>query len=141
MKHARMNDSTQDELEMLEVAWRLAFLLTGCREGASTVLRAAVDEILRHPSADAPARRKRLLLSTVRRRSLRCPARCELSGTLAKLHALKEPGRSALALLCLNALPSEEIQRLLDFDGAMLAHELQTARDLLKPQIGEISAA
>lgn len=125
---------------MLQAAWRLAGLLTGCREGASTVLRAAVDEILRHPSADAPARRKRLLLSTVRRRSLRFPARCELSGLAAKLHGLREPGRTALALLYLDALPSEDIQRLLDFDEAMLAHELQIARDQLKAQIGEVSA-
>lgn len=128
-----MSNSIQ-ELSSLKTAWRLAFLLTGCREGASAVTRAAVEEILRHPDAGGAGRRERLLFGIVRRRSLRFPAKCELTGLAARFHALPEPGRSALTLLCLDALPAGHIQRLLDLDEASLAEAVEKTRELLREQ-------
>lgn len=72
--------------------------------------------------------------SSVRRRSLKFPARCELEGTAAKLHKLPEPGRSALALLYLGALPASDIQCVLNLDERLLADAVDKTRSALREQ-------
>jgi hypothetical protein len=121
-----------EEWVFLESAWRFAFLLTGCREGTSKVFKDSVDELLRHPHPGDLERTARLLFTVVRRRSLKFPARCELEGTGAKLHELPEPGRSALALLLLDALPAADIQAVLNIDDRLLAEAVDRARAELR---------
>ena len=75
----------------------------------------------------------------LQRRSLRFPARCELEGIAAKLHQLAEPGRSALALLYLDALPAADIQRVLNIDERLLAVALDQARCALRERKAMIS--
>ena len=128
-----MND-LPEEWVFLETAWRFAFLLTGCREGTSKVFKDSVDELLRHPHPGDLERARQLLFTVVRRRSLNFPARCELEGTAAKLHGIPEPGRSALALLYLDALPAVDIQRVLNIDERLLAEAMDNARAALREE-------
>jgi len=121
--------------DFLESAWRLAFLLTGCREGADKIFREATAEVLKHPHADEAERAKSLLLAAVRRRSLKFPARCELEGAAASLHRLAEPGRSALALLYLNAATVPELQHVLQVEGWAVHEALEAARKALREQM------
>jgi hypothetical protein len=121
-----------EEWNFLKTAWRFAFLLTGCHEGTSKAFKDSVEELLRHPHPGDLERTRQLFFTVVRRRSLKCPARCELEGTAAKLHELPEPGRSALALLYLDALPAVDIQRVLNIDERLLAEAMDKARCALR---------
>jgi hypothetical protein len=123
----------------VETAWRFALLLTGCHEGTSKVFKDSVEELLRHPHPGDLERTRQLFFTVVRRRSLRFPARCELNGTAAKLHELAEPGRSALALLYLGALPASDIQRVLNIDERGLADVVDKARSALRERRAMIS--
>lgn len=104
------------EWAYLDTAWRFAWLLTGCEEGASRVFHETVEEISRHPHPGDHDRTKRLFFSALRRRSLKYPARCDLSGTAAALHRAIEPGRSAVALLDLKAFSEADAERILALD-------------------------
>ncbi len=128
-----------DDWVFLETAWRFALLLTGCYEGTSKVFKDSVDELLRHPHPGDLERTKQLLFTIVRRRSLKFPARCELDGTPAKLHKLPEPGRSALALLYLDALPSPDIQCVVNLDERLLADAVDKTRSALREQRAIVS--
>jgi hypothetical protein len=128
-----MNDISDDWV-FLETAWRFALLLTGCYEGTSKAFKDSVDELLRHPHPGDLERTKQLFFTIVRRRSLKFPARCELEGTAAKLHKLPEPGRSALALLYLGALPASDIQCVLNLDERLLADAVDKTRSALRAQ-------
>jgi hypothetical protein len=121
-----------EEWNFLKTAWRFAFLLTGCHEGTSKAFKDSVEELLRHPHPGDLERTRQLFFAVVRRRSLKCPARCELEGTAAKLHELPEPGRSALALLYLDALAAVDIQRVLNIDERLLADAMDKARCALR---------
>ena len=121
-----------EEWVFLKTAWRFAFLLTGCREGTSKVFKDSVDELLRHPHPGDLERARQLFFTVVRRRGLKFAARCELQGMAAKLHELPEPGRSALALLYLDALPAVDIQRVLNIDERLLAEAMDKARSALR---------
>jgi hypothetical protein len=134
----RMSELPEDWV-FVETAWRFALLLTGCHEGTSTVFKDSVEELLRHPHPGDLERTRRLFFTLVRRRSLRFPARCELNGTAAKLHELAEPGRSALALLYLGALPASDIQRVLNIDERGLADVMDKARSALRERRAMIS--
>jgi hypothetical protein len=123
-----------DEWLFLETAWRFALVLTGCHEGTSKVFKDSVNELLRHPHPGDSERTKQLFFTIVRRRSLKFAARCELEGTAAKLHKLPEPGRSALALLYLDALPASEIQCVLNLDERLLADAMDKTRSALRGQ-------
>lgn len=127
------------EPALLETAWQYALLCTGCRQGADSVLKAAVEDILKHPDAGDPGRRKRLLFGTVRRRSLRFPAKIEVNGAAARMHKLAEPGRSALALLYLDAMPAEEIRRVLELDEAGFSAAVEKSRNALKTEGAQVA--
>jgi hypothetical protein len=133
-----MSDNPEDWV-FLETAWRFALLLTGCYEGTSKVFKDSVDELLRHPHPGDLERTKQLLFTIVRRRSLKFPARSELEGTAAKLHKLPEPGRSALALLYLDALPASEVQCVVNLDERFLADAVDKTRSALREQRAIIS--
>jgi hypothetical protein len=120
--------------DWLEKAWRFAYVLTGCTEGASSTFGETLAEVSRHPHADEEERVASLFFKVLRRRCLKFPARNELQGNAVALHALVEPSRSALTLLCLNALPAREIQRVLDIDARALAEALEKARTTLSTQ-------
>jgi hypothetical protein len=113
---------------LLEAAWRFARVLTGCSEGAGRTFDDALAELRRHPHADEEDRRAVLFLTILRRRALKFPARNELSGRLAELHAVPEPGRSALTLLCLNLLTRQDLGRTLHLEERPLAAALEQAR-------------
>ena len=57
----------------METAWRFAFLLTGCHEGASKVFKDSVEELLRHPHPGDLDRTRQLFFTAVRRRGLKFP--------------------------------------------------------------------
>jgi DNA-directed RNA polymerase specialized sigma24 family protein len=128
-----MNDIPEDWV-FLETAWRFALLLTGCFEGTSKVFKDSVDELLRHPHPGDAERTQQLFFTIIRRRSLKFPARCELDGTAAKLHKLPEPGRSALALLYLDALSASEVQSVVNLDERLLADAVDKTRVALREQ-------
>jgi hypothetical protein len=128
-----MSDIPEDWF-FLETAWRFALVLTGCQEGTAKVFKDSVEELLRHPHPGDLERSKQLFFTIVRRRGLKFPARCELEGTAAKLHKLAEPGRSALALLYLDALPATDIQHVLNLDERLLADAVDKTRSALRAQ-------
>ncbi|HEY5741883.1 MAG TPA: hypothetical protein VIS99_05020 [Terrimicrobiaceae bacterium] len=128
-----------DEWIFLETAWRFALVLTGCEEGTSGVFKESVNELLRHPHPGDLERTRQLFYTIVRRRGLKFPARCELEGTAAKLHKLPEPGRSALTLLYLGALPASHIQSVLNLNERLLANAIDKARSALRGQKATIS--
>jgi hypothetical protein len=127
------------EWVFLETAWRFALLLTGCHEGASKVFKDSVDELLRHPHPGDLDRTRRLFFTAVRRRGLKFPAHCELEGTAEKLHELPEPGRSALALLYLDALPADDIECVLNVDERLLSEAIDKTRSALREKKAMIS--
>lgn len=130
-----------EEKDFLRSAWRLALVLTGRREGAAKVFQDSVDEILRHPQAEDEQRAKNLLFATVRRRSLRFPARCELTGSVAQLHRQLEPGRSALVLTGLeDAISADSLPHLLEIDKKSLDASVAQARAAFPPGASEILA-
>jgi len=117
-----------EEFGFLEKGWQLAFLLTGCRAGAEKVFQESVAEVNSHPSAGDLDRAKFLFFSALRRRSLRYPAVCELTGLVASLHRTEEPARSALALTAQGALSRSDLRTLLDTDKRGLENLLSRAR-------------
>ncbi len=121
-----------DEWDFLQTAWQFAHLLTGCEKGAAAVFDDAVAEVLKHPDGGDHERAKWLLFRAVRLRCLKYPAANELTGTAAKLHQLPEPGRSALAILCLDALDAEDIRRVLHLHDRELVLAVEKARAALK---------
>lgn len=122
-----------DEWSFLETGWRVAYALTGCREGASKVFKDTLEEVLRHPGAGGDAAHTRILFFTVlRHRSLKFAARCDLTGLPADLHRLPEPGRSAYTFLLLDALSGAEIQNVLGLKEREVADYVQSARSSLQ---------
>jgi DNA-directed RNA polymerase specialized sigma24 family protein len=128
-----MNEQAEHS-DWLEKAWRFAHVLTGCTEGANRTFDETLEDVRRHPHGDDEDRVASLFLTLLRRRCLKFPARNELPAPVAALHGLLEPGRSALTLLCLNALSAREIQRVLDIDARKLAEVLEQARRALNSQ-------
>jgi hypothetical protein len=108
MRGHAMSDSLRQS-GMAGRGYAIANLLTGCHEGAMAVATAAADEVGKHPAASEAGRIARLFFAAVRRRSLRFPARCDLDGALAGLHAMQEPARSAHVLRLVGAMDDAEI--------------------------------
>jgi len=121
------------EYGFLTDGWRLAGLLTGCRHGAAKCFLEAVQDVARHPHTGDLERLRTLFFARLRLRCLKFPAVCELSGSSAKLHELPEPGRSALALEVLGALPLEEICRVLDLNKRAVSAEIARTQTALDP--------
>ncbi len=106
------------ENEDLRVAYLLSWTLTGTEEGAGKSMCEAIKEVASHPAASDHQKRRQLLLSAVRRRSLKFPARNELPESLRELHMTPEPGRSVFALQeLLKGSHSSEAASLLGLDG------------------------
>lgn len=121
------------EWTFLSTGWRLALILTGSHEGASRAFQDTVVEVQRHPNTGDHHRLLILFFSTLRRRCLRVPASAtDLQGPIANLHRLPEPGRSALALVWLNALPAADLHRVIGVDDATLADALEKTRQLMQ---------
>lgn len=116
------------EWQFLKTAWRFALVLTGCREGAGKVFKETAAEVASHPHPGDLNRTRHLFYTALRRRALKYPARNELSGVPGKFHLVLEPGRSALALLYLDALSPGEIGKILELDQRGLAESLDRAR-------------
>jgi hypothetical protein len=127
------------EWTFLSTGWRLALILTGSHEGASRAFKDAVEEVQRHPNASDLRHLEILFFSTLRRRSLRIPARNELTGLAAVLHESAEPGRSALALVWLNALMASDLHSVLGIEDAPLADALENTRAELRKHQEDIS--
>lgn len=129
--------SSPENWDYLNSAWRYALVLTGNREGAGKVFRESVDEVVRHPHPGDHERTKRLLFTVLRRRALKHPASCELTGPAAVLHRQPEPDRSALTLLSLSAFDAEGLHRVLDLDVAAVAAAVDRARGAVQGQLSE----
>lgn len=110
------------ENEELRNAYLFAWILTGCEEGAGRVMKEAIQEVRVHPASSDSHKRSRLLVAAVRRRSLKFPAKCELTGGLMDLHRALEPGRSLVVIRALGILnPAESVSILgLEPTGAQL---------------------
>jgi len=128
-----------DEWDFLQTAWQFAHLLTGNEKGAAAIFDDSVAEVLKHPDSGDYERAKWLLFRVIRLRCLKYPAACELTGPAEKLHKLPEPGRSALAILCLDALDAEDIRRVLHLHERELVMALDKARAALRATL-EVSA-
>lgn len=113
--------STEPPSRTAENGFLLAWILTGCEEGARAVLPEAAKEAARHPAAHDRERREKLFFAAVCRRSLKFPARCELAGKLAELHAALEPGRTLLAFEALGVLPAKEAATIVGIDPRQAA--------------------
>ena len=120
------------EWTFLKTGWRLALILTGNHEGASRAFSDAVEEVRRHPNAGDLHRLEVLFFSTLRRRCLRVPAANQLQGLVSALHQLPEPGRSALALIWLDAISADDLHRVVGVEDALLADALEKSRQQIR---------
>lgn len=129
---------------------RFAEVLSGSREKALSIVREALDEILARRHGHLDEERGRIILfRSVRTRALKhvrrestsrvdaaaLPAGADIdlakvsAGEIAmRLHELNEPGRSAFALLVLDAMDAEAIGKLLGLGIEELADIVQKAR-------------
>lgn len=124
-----------DEWPFLDDAWKYALVLTGRESDALESVRATLALLARRTDAADPARAKRILFSSIYRSARPSapvsdpPSAAELA--VGPLHHLPEPGRSALALLCLGLFSGEELAGILGESLPDLARALGDARHTL----------
>jgi len=94
--------------QLLIEGYHLAFLMTGCRQGAETIVREAAAELASHPAPGDADRAVKLFLASVHRRALKFPADCELNGVIQQIHQAAEPSRSAYLIARLTSLPAAD---------------------------------
>jgi hypothetical protein len=120
-----------NENEEMRKAYVLAWVLTGCEEGASRVVKESIQEVGAHPAGSDLHKRSRLLMAAVRRRSLKFPARYELPPGLEALHKGLEPGRSLVLYQDLEIFNPGESASTLDLEKAGATLEEKKMREAL----------
>lgn len=120
-----------EQWAFLPTGWKVAFIFTGCRAGATRIFQETIEELLRHPGAGNPHRARLLFFAALRRRALRYPAVCELEGLTAVLHRMAEPARSAFTLAFLKAVNEDELEHVLELGARQVAEEEARAHALL----------
>ncbi len=142
--------------------YRFAVVLTGDDGKAMRVVSASLEDALKRPRSHGDLDRLHaLLFKDVRERALRdapgertgrrrkvtiLPGEVGLSIDVREvrreMHALPEPGRSALALLYLEVMETEELQRVLGKTEAEVADLLADARGRLhEALVGKVAGA
>ena len=120
---------------MIQDLYRFALVLANDSSQATYLVAESVREVL-HERGEGSVRRIRwLIFQKIRQKALRrIPGKGagSLPSLLAALHALPEPSRSAMALLCLGSFSLQDLESFLDLSIRELGQALEIARTDLK---------
>ena len=110
-------------------------MLTQDASQATSLVEESVQEVLNRGGEESTRRMKWLIFQKIRQKALRqieTSGSRSLSGSVAALHALPEPARSAMTLLCLESFSLQDLESFLDLSTRELGEALETARSGLK---------
>jgi hypothetical protein len=101
------------EWRFLRSGWIYAFVLTGQESAATELVSKALQGVAARNDLVSSRRRKRLFFVMLFREGQKIPRQTERTedkhSTLAELHRIQEPGRTALALLHLRLFDHDQI--------------------------------
>jgi hypothetical protein len=121
------------EWRFLRSGWIYAFVLTGQSSGATEMVSKALQGVAARNDLVSSSRRKRLFFATLFREGHKFPRHTEPAeekySTLASLHKIQEPGRSALALLHLRLFDPDQIAVIIGKTEKELPAILTAARE------------
>jgi hypothetical protein len=121
------------EWRFLRSGWIYAFVLSGLESAASGMVSRALQEVAERNDLVSSRRRRRLFFAILFREGQKNPRQSRLGGQanlpLTSLHQLKEPGRSALALLHLRLLEPDHIAAIIGKTEKELPAILSAARE------------
>jgi DNA-directed RNA polymerase specialized sigma24 family protein len=121
------------EWRFLRSGWIYAFVLTGQSSGATEMVSKALQGVAARNDLVSSSRRKRLFFATLFREGHKFPRQTdpaeEKYSTLASLHKIQEPGRSALALLHLRLFDPDQIAVIIGKTEKELPAILAAARE------------
>lgn len=121
------------EWRFLRSGWIYAFVLTGRQAAATELVSKALKEVAERNDLVSSRRKRRLFFAMLFREGQkipRLPAPVDESHpVLSRLHAIQEPGRSALALLHLRLFDPDQIAVIIDKTEKQLPEILIAARD------------
>jgi len=121
------------EWRFLRSGWIYAFVLTGQSSGATEIVSKALQGVAARNDLVSSSRRKRLFFATLFREGHKFPQQTEPAeekySTLASLHKVQEPGRSALALLHLRLFDPDQIAVIIGKTEKELPAILAAARE------------
>lgn len=119
----------------LPEAWKYALVLGGRESAATALLTGALTAISKRPDVWESSRMRRLLFSTIHREGNKSVRISDPVSPAERdvfiFHGMAEPGRSAVALLCLELFSGEHLAGLLGLGERELVGVLQQARDSL----------
>ena len=121
------------EWRFLRSGWIYAFVLTGQSSEATEMVSKALQGVAARNDLVSSSRRKRLFFATLFREGHKFPRQTEPAeekySTLASLHKVVEPGRSALALLHLRLFDPDQIAVIIGKTEKELPAILTAARE------------
>jgi len=126
-----------ENLSTISNLYRFALVLTKNALQAERLVGESVREVLYRGSGESARRIRWLIFQKVRQRALSQIAN-EETGDISSneivtaLHALPEPSRSAMTLLCLESFSLQDLESLLDLSTQELGEALKAARSRLK---------
>jgi hypothetical protein len=121
------------EWRFLRAAWIYAFVLTGQEATATEMVSNALQGVAVRNDLVSSRRRRRLFFAILFREGQKISVPSEPtegdSSTLSRLHKIREPGRSALALLHLRLFDPDQIAVIIGKTEKELPDILTTARE------------
>ena len=121
------------EWRFLRSGWMYAFVLTGREAAATEMVSKALQGVAARNDLVSSRRRRRLFFAMLFREGQKIPRQSEPAeekySTLAKLHKIQEPGRSALALLHLRLFDPDQIAVIIGKTEKELPSILTAARE------------
>ncbi|MFM8765510.1 MAG: hypothetical protein ACKOHM_13455 [Spartobacteria bacterium] len=121
------------EWRFLRSGWIYAFVLTGREEEATGMVSRALQGVAARNDLVSSRRRRRLFFAMLFREGQKIPRQSEPAGEkysmLAGLHKIREPGRSALALLHLRLFDADQVAVIIGKTEKELPAILTAARE------------
>jgi DNA-directed RNA polymerase specialized sigma24 family protein len=121
------------EWRFLRSGWMYAFVLTGREAAATEMVSKALQGVAARNDLVSSRRRRRLFFAILFREGQKIPRQSEPAeekySTLATLHKIQEPGRSALALLHLRLFDPDQIAVIIGKTEKELPSILTAARE------------
>ncbi len=126
-----------ENLSTISNLYRFALVLTKNASQAERLVEESVREVLYRGNGESARRIRRLIFQKVRQKALGQTANEGVGDIppdeiVMALHALPEPSRSAITLLCLESFPLQDLESFLDLSTQELGEALEAARSSLK---------
>jgi len=121
------------EWRFLRQGWIYGYVLTGGEEEATAMVSKALQGVAARNDLVSTRQRRRLFFAMLFREGQKIPHRSDPSGmrnpTLAGLHKIREPGRSALTLLHLRLFDPDQVAAIIGKTEKELPAILTGARE------------